>query len=1046
MKRYHQTAAATTAHYHPVPSFTNITDKCTCATTTNNNITAAASDLDFTNTFDDENDTVKLVRKSIVIPMELEQETVNLNQEENYLEVDQSFQKLWTTFNLLLHPEDWSTICFVIISICFTTPVVIATSHDFFQLFGVYFVYLPFTIHLTLLLSTCKLYFPFLHMQKPPTSQTPNGKYNRKMICINATMIIVALIDFILMGFIYPKYLWTFMIQNLFTEIDGTTSIDWSSYKDNFELYRSITLASTLIRIIVTTISYVIKLCISLYVHPEHQQCYTRVVPCTYQRILSFSMPIGLMRTILQYFLSTLLTVVTIILFISISSAMVHFGTSTIAMPQGAISECDPLDETECWLPFPSFHMLQRDNTTDTGYRVHLRGDLLPPLKRSRWWFFQNKTDMYIQPNFLNRLDGFSTMGPILFYIDGLKEAHEAGIMQLKGSNVLNESTSKVSITFLVNIETKRFIPHTAEIDYLDINNPMVMMFPAQPLYHNQHYAIAVINALDANGIRLPPTKGMKSIHKLLLNNETNSSIGLQFSIYDKDRVNRYHRQIIPAIEEASSFWFNYLEDPKSLQLLFDFHTISSSSQLGPVRYVRDTTLKAVSSLDWHWSQHIRTNSVINYNCDDYYSNQSKQVLARTIHAEMDVPWFLRPNPADTTSERKNKRSAILIDSTKSGEDIANRRSLGVAKFVIHIPCSIQATVTTSNARVKSQNEPSAIELIKPIRAIVEFGHGLFGNRNEASDDYLLRMAQNEGYVLMAMDWRGMSTYDLLLVVKVLVSKPHQFESIRDNLIQGYGSKYALQHFARNALLSMDWFKFQTSPTDNNCSLQFATKYKSDVPAHVFYGISQGGILGAGYTALSGVTGLIDRSIIGSGGTSFALVMTRSRDFLLYDHLLLINFYTNRHVRMLLALVQMAWDSVEGSGVLAQPVIERYPATLLQAGIGDGIVSSYSSEVLSRAYNASMLVNNPSHVFGLPITKNIQFLNATLTEIMYSNEFNLISADNDIKKSMKNSIHLCLRRDVALNQQIVKFINDGIVTNPCHRSMADCQRSSIVCD
>ena len=1038
--RYPSTTAG--AVYQPVPIFTSTLDVGN---------TTDTSEIQLTNNLDDdENDTSNLFHKSIISPMEFEQETESLNSnKENTFEDDELLQQQFSTSNMS-HHQDWSTLCFVILSICCTTPVVLGTSHEFFQLFGVYFVYLPFTIHLVILLNTCKMYLSLSQNTAPKSPfGTLNGRYNRKMICKNVTICIVSLVDFTLMGLIYPKYLWTFMIQNLFTEIDGTTSVDWSSYKDSFELYRSIAIATALVRLIVTTISYAMELYVCLHTHREQLQCFVPMFRCMDKRSLSSGTSLGLLRTILQYIISILLFILTIILFVSMSSAMVRFSTSTVAIPQGSTSACDPLDETECWLPFPSFHMLQKDNSTDTGYRVHLQGDLLPPLKRSRLWLFQNKADMYIQPNFLNRLDGFSTMGPILFYIDGLKEAHEAGIMQLKGSNALNESTTNESVTFLINVETKTFIPHTAEIDYLDINNPMVMIFPAQPLYHNQHYAVAVINALDANGIRLPPTNGMNSIHTLLRHREKNRTIDLQFSIYDINRVNRYRHQVIPAVEEASSFWFNYPDDPLSLQLLFDFHTISALSQLGPVRYVRDTTMKVVSSLDWNWSQHIRTNNIINYNCDDYYGENSKQVLARTVHAEIDVPWFLHPNPADTTSERKNKRSSILIDSTRTGEDITNHISLGVAKFVIHIPCSVQATAMNTFENMISQDEPSTAttKLIKPIRAIMEFGHGLFGNRDEASDDYLLKMAQNEGYVLMAMDWRGMSTYDLLLVVKILISKPHQFESVRDNIIQGYGCKYAMQHFARHALLSMDWFKFSISPVDN--TLHLVKTYDNDPPANVFYGISQGGILGAGYTALSGNLALIDRSIIGSGGTPFALIMTRSRDFLLYDQLLQINFYKNRHVRMLLALVQMAWDSVEGSGVLAPPVIERNPVTLIQAGLGDGIVSAYSSEVLSRAFNAYLLPNNPQHVFGLPInsgiTKKNLSMNVILTELMYDNEFNLISVDNDIGNSIKNAIHVCLRRDAALIHQIVNFVNNANISNPCTQSKDACKRSSIQC-
>jgi hypothetical protein len=46
-------------------------------------------------------------------------------------------------------------------------------------------------------------------------------------------------------------------------------------------------------------------------------------------------------------------------------------------------------------------------------------------------------------------------------------------------------------------------------------------------------------------------------------------------------------------------------------------------------------------------------------------------------------------------------------------------------------------------------------------------------------------------------------------------------------------------------------------------------------PATIFYGNSEGGILGAGYTAaVSGTTGLIDRGVLGVPGTPSALIMS----------------------------------------------------------------------------------------------------------------------------------------------------------------------------
>jgi hypothetical protein len=162
---------------------------------------------------------------------------------------------------------------------------------------------------------------------------------------------------------------------------------------------------------------------------------------------------------------------------------------------------------------------------------------------------------------------------------------------------------------------------------------------------------------------------------------------------------------------------------------------------------------------------------------------------------------------------------------------------LGLGKFLVHIPCSLQAAALGSGEKAKK------------LRAVMEYGHGLFENRDESSDRFLLQIAQDQGYVITAMDWRGMSSYDQLIVVKVLISTPRLFQAVRDNLIQGYACKYALQHFSRHGLLSMNWLAFDQGTGDGGKpSSRLVPTLGNKSPAQVFYGISQGGILGAGAT------------------------------------------------------------------------------------------------------------------------------------------------------------------------------------------------------
>ena len=87
---------------------------------------------------------------------------------------------------------------------------------------------------------------------------------------------------------------------------------------------------------------------------------------------------------------------------------------------------------------------------TATSYHVAFPSNALPLRKGKE----------RMDPSFANGLDGFSTMGPILFYMEGLKEAHEkhnkeesqqtGAPARLCGTSDIEWSTSNQSIAFLV--------------------------------------------------------------------------------------------------------------------------------------------------------------------------------------------------------------------------------------------------------------------------------------------------------------------------------------------------------------------------------------------------------------------------------------------------------------------------------------------------------------------------------------------------------------------------------------------------------------------
>jgi hypothetical protein len=830
-----------------------------------------------------------------------------------------------------------------------------------------------FSVHLCVSLWIVHSFIPSDDFSIPPPS-----------LC---RRLITAGLDFFFFFLLYPTVL-SILIDVFFTDIDTTVVIEYTGYHQLTSFLRRWSQMVALTRLVVELTS------VSIIIYyqrngTEITQHFPRSVATCFAWMESNAFAWSeiskrrLRRTLLWNTQAMLWLSMGLFLWTS-TSMLVHWGNWRA--PTHDSPYCDPLDTTECILPFPSFHFAKPDETTATGWRVDIPANVLPRLKGG----------VKLHPNFLNDLDGFSTMAPLLFYVKGMKEAQEIGNIEtrLQGHENIHLSVTRKSVTLLIDMDKKKLVPHSAEIDYLDDAHPLVMVFPAQPLRHNTHYALAVVGARNVKGDLLPPTQGMK----LLLGDISNSS---------STRSVRFREKVLPTLYDLAP----WTRDDGMLQLLFDFPTISHESQLGQIKAVRDATIHHIESEEWLWTDRVKIIRKVDNSC-----RRDSDLIARTVHGVLDVPWFLR-------GYGNGHRAALL---NKEAVARGSTTLIGKAHFVVHIPCSVRAAAI------------QGLDVTNPT-AVVEFGHGLFYNRNEASWRTLSRMANESRYIVMAMDWRGMSSFDLLVVIKTLMSQPRLFEAVRDNLIQGYANKLALQHFARNSMLGMEWMQFGSRDPMSLSNRQ--------PPPFVFYGVSQGGILGAGYSVLSGPTKLIDRAVLGVPGTPFALIMSRSLDFLGYDAIMLLNFYNNRHVRIFLSFAQMLWDTCEGAGALAPPIEEDIPRLLLQAGLGDVVVPSLAAEALTRGLGGVTLPGNPRQdIFGIPVaegaTKGSLGPKVTLTELLFKHENASMPHTDNYRSAKNNGVHWCVREDLIMIEQVKEFINTGRVIDVCINETACVRRKA----
>ena len=836
-----------------------------------------------------------------------------------------------------------------------------------------------------------------------------------------------SLMDIILFGGVYSLIMMVFT-SYIFLDEDGTVVIEWKYYHHCMAVLKVLSCVIVVLRITIGTRmlisrSQAAKSLLSKAFHTVQSIPYLGnfLGFVYYQGWVRFKVGCSTPPKYIHFEKTTATVVAMAFLFLLWSAflAMLHVGRFQSA-PYVTTAACDPLDATECALPFPSAYHLREDTATASGYRVNVKPETFAPLKG-----LFGDTPMSV--DFLNKMDGFSTMGPLLFYMEGMKDSHDAylqavqerpslktepGITRLRGTEELGLSITPYSTTLLLDVDNNILVPHSAEIDYLDSARPLVMVFPASPLRHNAHYALAVVNATDVHGKPLPAIPGM-------------------VEMFEQKESSRYHlftQTILPALTRATrkqsndtgQDWSLRSDVLGGLQLLFDFRTASSASQLGSVKAVRDAALAHVNS-DWSWEDdtHVRLVRSIEGNCEDPI-----YPVARTLHVELDVPWFME-------SQGAGSRGALL---DKNAVENGAPNGIGKAKCVIYVPCSLK------QAALGGSNETEAHSL----RAVMEYGHGLFGSKAEAGDPYVIRMAHDNGYIIVAMDWRGMSKYDLPLIARTMISEPSLFESVRDNLIQGYANKFVLQHFIHNGMLEKEWFQFQTSEASDLTIPRLIANESSDlinneIPS-VFWGLSQGGVLGAGYVGLCGRTRYISRAGFNVPGAGFAFVLSRSAAFAGYNIALLTNFQNSRHVRIFLSLSQMMWDSVEGAGVLALPIEGPLPPILIQTGLGDNVVPAVTAERLARAVGAHTLASNPKKdIFGIPEESNAGAGGATLQEILYQDDYANLPANNGVK-AQHNWVHDVARLDPSFQIQMAEFFNTGNIIDPCGEDGTKCIR------
>jgi hypothetical protein len=216
------------------------------------------------------------------------------------------------------------------------------------------------------------------------------------------------------------------------------------------------------------------------------------------------------------------------------------------------------------------------------------------------------------------------------------------------------------------------------------------------------------------------------------------------------------------------------------------------------------------------------------------------------------------------------------------------------------------------------------------------YGHGLLGTSDQVpggSDD----VAAAGNIVFCGTDLIGMAEEDTGNAVAI-IGDLSTFHTLADRLLQGHLNTL----FLGRLLIHPDGLGTDAAFQDAGESLL--------TDELVYYGISQGGIMGGATTA---VAQDFTRAMLDVPAANYGLLLDRSVDFDPFRSVLDPAYPSQADRTLALQIIQMLWDSGEANGYLQHLLGDPYADTpehqvLLHVALGDHQVANIATEVQAR--------------------------------------------------------------------------------------------------
>lgn len=552
-------------------------------------------------------------------------------------------------------------------------------------------------------------------------------------------------------------------------------------------------------------------------------------------------------------------------------------------LPEG---DCDPLDERECALPWPSNLYLRRDPARRTGYTLTLGPTSMPP----------NPSESHADPNSLRFLDGYGVGTPIITYFRDIDLSAMAGEETIERSMAADAPV----LLFEVDGTTLRRVPYWVELDAAhwepNASERVLFVRPAVILKEATRYVVAFRNLRTTSGATIAPSAAFRRLREGMTAGDP--ALGPRQARFD---------EMFSLLQSAGI-------QRADLTLAWDWNTASSDALHGRALAMRDEALRLVGPT----GPQLYVTSVTRYGRPGSDAAMTDEFIGLAIEGDIRVPNFMR-------SRRASGFGVWELVTDASGRPRINPDE---PETPLHFWVRIPHTAINGAPH-----------------GLVQYGHGLLGSGEEVEAGYNGRIANDHGLIFFAANFQGMSEEDVGPVLGS-VRDVGNFQYVAQRQNQGLVGWAVLARAIRGRLGDL--------PAVRDAGVRINRD-------ELFYsGISQGGIFGASYLALSPD---ITRGHLGVPGNNYNILLRRSTDFEGYGNMIRASYPLARHQALALAYVQLHWDQSDPVSYLRHITQEPFPGNTPHHGLwaparGDYQVSVMTNEMAARSGMGIALMAN----------------------------------------------------------------------------------------